>query len=96
MNVLLVSFEQPSTALAQIGPVETRYVQFIQSQQTWARVMANVYLVVTPLTAEQMRNQLNVIQSRKLLVYNVTNSLWAANALPPDVSQWLQSNWRQT
>jgi hypothetical protein len=95
VNVLLVGYGQPSNGLLTPVATETAYIQYIKSQVTWARVMPDLYAVVTTLTPQQMRDQLNAIQPRRLVVYNVTNSLWAGNSLPPDVAQWLQANWHQ-
>jgi hypothetical protein len=88
MSVLLVAYDQASAGANEISAS-------LRSQPGWARFSDGVYVVTTPLTAPQLRDQLNSTYNVKVLVYDVTNSLWAANHLPVEVSQWLQNNWRQ-
>jgi hypothetical protein len=104
VNVLLIGFENPNpnelnsmAALNTLIGGDNQLVQKLQAQPSWAKVMSNLYLVTTTMSAQQMRDQLLAVSSKnKVLVYNVTNSLWATNALTSEVNQWLQTNWRQT
>lgn len=102
MNVLLIGFEasqtpQLSESLNTLMGTDNAFLQKIKAQPSWARLLSNVYLVTTNLSATEMRDTLaNTPPVTRFIVYNVTNSLWAANGMPPDVAQWLQNNWKQS
>ena len=92
MNVLMISFDASKTN----STLAAKILGIIKAQPSWAITAPNTYLVVTSFDAAQMRNQLGVLGVSGLVVFNVTNQLWAAYGLPNDVSQWLQTNWRQS
>lgn len=91
MSILLISYNQE---LARGNRTETNILSAIKSQQTWARIQTNVYLVKTTLTAIQFRDILLSYVPNSVSVHDVSGSLWAANGLPIEVTQWMQANWR--
>ncbi|MFI5271096.1 MAG: hypothetical protein ACHQT9_03570 [Candidatus Saccharimonadales bacterium] len=92
MNVLLLAYDH--VAAAQNGS-EPNIVALMQAQPSWARILPNLYVVTTTVDAPQLRDQFLNTSGVRVAVFNITNSLWATNAVPLDVSQWLQTNWKQ-
>jgi hypothetical protein len=93
VRVLLIGYDQ---ATAAANNAEDSIVAKIKAQPSWARILPNLYTVTTTLTAPQLRDQMLAISNAKLVVFDVTNSLWATNSVSTDATQWLQSNWRQS
>lgn len=92
MNILMVAFD---LELAKKRGANDLFVSTIKAQPGWARIIPNTYLVKTPLTPAQLRDQMTAEKSSKLIVYDVTNQLWAGYSFTPKVRDWIQANWRQ-
>lgn len=92
MNILLVGYDQ---VIAAANGSENDLINKIKAQPSWARALPNVFVVKTTYTADAFRTFLNTPPVNKVLVYTVTNELWAAAGVDNDVAQWLMTNWRQ-
>jgi len=70
-----------------------RLIRMIKSASTWAKPLASLWLIKTPLTAPQVRDHLRgvIATNDKLLVIEVTRD-WAAFNLPKEVIDWMNLN----
>ena len=84
-------------SIAKSNGSEESLIAAIKAQPSWARIVPNLYLAKTTLTPAKMRDQLAATAgTNKIIVYDVTNQLWAGQSFTPDVRDWIQTNWRQT
>ena len=90
MNVLLIAYD-PSVEASAKASLD----QIAKNQPGWARVLTNVFVTVTPLSASELRDTLIKASNSKLLVYNVTNLPWGTNKVDSEVTEWLKNNWQQ-
>lgn len=64
----------------------------IKARWLWARITSTSWCIKTNTEIDEIRDELSVgtIASERILVVDMTNSSWASNNLPKDVSKWLK------
>lgn len=89
MNTLLISYD--------LGGPETSgsykdLISKIKSYPDYVKALESFWFVKTPLTASEVRDQLNpyLDANDQLFVFNVTNSAWAAHKAST-ATNWLKS-----
>ncbi len=92
MNILIVGFD---SSISQT--TRQSLESFIKSQSAWARLNDGAFVVVSQLSAVDLRNRITAeVRAPRLFVYTVNNRYWATANMPNDVTDWLQNNWSQS
>lgn len=68
--------------------------QHLKSHGYWAKPLESVWLIKSTLTAEQLRNAIQVYldPNDKILVVDITSRAAAWKNLADDVSTWIKNN----
>ena len=69
-------------------------IEYLKSLGTWWHHLDSTWLVVTNLTASEMRDKLKTLvgPSDEVLVMNVTDDDWATYGFEKKANEWLQQN----
>jgi hypothetical protein len=71
-----------------------KLIKYIQSFSYWAKPLKSVWLIKTPKSTSDIRDELKSQTDANdgLLVINVTSKGWATNGINKEVTEWMKNN----
>jgi hypothetical protein len=89
LNTLLVGYD-----LNRPGQDYDELIKFLKAQVPWWHALDSTWIVVTPKTASELRDEIKrfIDANDEVLVMNVKGDAWASFGLSDKANQWLKEN----
>ena len=89
MSIFLITFQMSSEAR------NNEMIKAIKMDGPWARITDTTWCVKAENTTtseirDKLNNRVQLNNTEKLFVVNITNSAWASYYLPKEVADWLK------